>query len=219
MDPLLFERTDSIVAAVLGLAEDATPTAVKDTDLDGLRSVYVDHSLGCTAEFEAADTGTVLHIMGERLALERTGQGAYRPTKTSAYFPFRIANRERHGRPIVEMKLATADWVEMIPWVETDAAGFDAADYVGEYRSQAMGETHYVLALDGGLEITLASPTRTLLWWIASTTTWSAIVASAFPGGVTGHDQAPRHRLSAQPPRSASGSAARPYRERSLPLA
>ena len=164
MDPLLFERTDSIVAAVLGLAEDATPTAVKDTDLDGLRSVYVDHSLGCTAEFEAADTGTVLHIMGERLALERTGQGAYRPTKTSAYFPFRIANRERNGRPIVEMKLATADWVEMIPWVETDAAGFDAADYVGEYRSQAMGETHYVLALDGGLEITLASPTRTLLW-------------------------------------------------------
>jgi D-aminopeptidase len=165
MDPLLFERTDKIIGLVLEREPPAAPAPeTDDTELGGLSGVYVDHSVGCTAEFEAADGATILHVMGERLIPERTGPGAYRPTKATAYYPFRIVAGERDGRSLVEMKLATADWARMTPWVEDDAKDFVAEDFVGEYRSEVMGETHCVRATEGGLEVTLDSPTRTLLW-------------------------------------------------------
>jgi CubicO group peptidase (beta-lactamase class C family) len=161
MDPLLFDRTDKVIGAVLGRE---TSSAAPVVGLEALSGVYVDHALGCTVEFEPADGGTVVHVLGERLVPEAAADGTFRPTKTSAYYPFRLTDRSREGRPVVEMKLAGAEWVELTPWIEADAADVVLADYIGEYRSDLMGETHHVMAGDDGLEVTLGSPTRQLLW-------------------------------------------------------
>lgn len=163
MDPALFERTDRVFAVLL---ERATPAEEvrQDPDLARLSGVYVDRTLGCAVEFEQTDEGPVVHVMGERLVPDRIGPGQYRPTKATAYFPFRLTALEHRGRPIVEMKLATCDWVRLSPWFEDDAGEVALGDYVGEYRSEVMGETHHVRLADDGLEVTLASPTRTLLW-------------------------------------------------------
>lgn len=164
MDPGLFDRTDRIIEAVLGAAERPASSLAPVRPLAGLSGVWVERSLGCTAEFEIGDDGPVLHVMGERLIPEPTGPGAYRPSKASAYYPFRVTDRVRAGRPVIEMKLALAEWSEMTPWVEDDAEGVAPADYAGAYRSDLFGETHYVRAADGGLEVTLGSPSRALLW-------------------------------------------------------
>jgi CubicO group peptidase (beta-lactamase class C family) len=164
MDPALFERTDRVIEIVRGRDPTGREGRRPDAVLEGLEGVYVDRSLGCTVEFEQTPEGTVLHVLGERLILAPTGEGAYRPTKSTAYFPFRVTERRRGDRPIVEMKLSTAAWAELTPWEVADAVGVELAVYAGEYRSSLLGESHFVRPTEGGLEVTLGSQTRKLLW-------------------------------------------------------
>jgi D-alanyl-D-alanine carboxypeptidase len=161
MDPRLFDLTDKAIATVVDRMADAPPPPAV---LKGVRGVYVEHGVGCTAEFETTEEGTVLHVMGERLIPCDVGDGVFRPTKTSAYFPFRLTDRVRDGRPVLEMKLSTAQWRELTPWTEADADGVRLSDYVGAYRSALLGETHYVEQGPEGLEISLKSRMRALLW-------------------------------------------------------
>ena len=163
MDPKLFEITDQIAAIILG--EDLAPPATGgDADLARLAGLYGNFSLGCTAQFDTADGAAVMHMMGERLTLERTGPGAYRPTKTSAWFPLRITDRVHDGRPVVEMRIGESRWSEFLPIAEVAADDIDLAPYAGAYHSDLLGETHWVEIVDGALEARLASALRKLLW-------------------------------------------------------
>ncbi|HEY1426218.1 MAG TPA: hypothetical protein VGF50_06055, partial [Caulobacteraceae bacterium] len=107
--------------------------------------------------------GTILHVMGERLELAAAGDGLVRPTKASAYYPFRIGEA-KSGRPLVEMKIGTARFQTFKPFEEADAASVDLAAYVAAYRSPLLGETHYVRLTEAGLEVTLDSAVRALIW-------------------------------------------------------
>jgi hypothetical protein len=165
MDPALFERTDRIFEILLEPPGGPSFSAGVDSDLARLTGVYVGRGAGVTAEFEAGAEGAILHVLGERLTLRGdTERREYRPVKASAYFPFRISDRARGGRPILEMKLSTADWVELEPWAPEDADGEPLADYAGAYRNELMGEIHHVRFDGGALAVTLASPVRALLW-------------------------------------------------------
>ncbi len=163
MDPALFEITDKVAAIVLG--EDHVPPAASgDTDLARLAGLYGNTSLGCTAQFDTADGAAVMHMMGERLTLERTGPGAWRPTKTSAWFPLRITDRVQGGRAVVEMRIGETRWSEFLPIAEGEASDVDLAPYAGAYHNDLLGETHLVEMVDGTLEVRLASALRKLMW-------------------------------------------------------
>jgi CubicO group peptidase (beta-lactamase class C family) len=163
MEPALFEATDKVAAIVAG-KDHALPTPpAADAAFARLHGLYANFSLGCTAQFEAADGGAVMHIMGERLNLERTGPAEYRPTKTSAYYPMRITDRSLGCRPVVEIRIGEVRWSEFLPIVEAEGA-IEASDYVGVYHCDLLGETHRIALTDGGLEISLESAVRRLLW-------------------------------------------------------
>ncbi len=165
MDPALFERTDEVAALALG-GRPGTPKAPAsiDSDLACLEGLYANYSLGCTAQFDRTEDGAVLHVMGERLSLRRTAKRSWRPTKTSAYFPFRLTDRTEGGRPILQMRLSERRWSELRPIPDAPFASDDLERYAGVYRCDPLDLTHRIELNEGGLEVALDPPDRQLMW-------------------------------------------------------
>jgi hypothetical protein len=158
MDPAVFEKTDAIAHIVCGRLAPSPQT----NELPS--GPYASFTHGYAAELKQEDGRAVLYMMGEKLPLQRTGPGAFEPTKDSVVCPLRVTDRVGDGRPVLELQCGTVEPVFFEPTGEDPAALSDATEFTGRYQSPLLLETHVVTLENNELRIRLESALRTLLW-------------------------------------------------------
>jgi CubicO group peptidase (beta-lactamase class C family) len=154
MDVGVFEAADQIADLIAPRPVEAETAGTPVADLTGL---WVNHSFGCTLEFEATGEALFLHIMGERLRLTTDDNTAFRPTKAGS--PYRVT---REDAETLTVEIGGAGPLLFTRFEAPGPIVLD--DYLGSYDCALLGETHVITRREGGLHIGLPPGVRALIW-------------------------------------------------------
>jgi CubicO group peptidase (beta-lactamase class C family) len=154
MDVTLLDAGDDVVEALTG----ASRALSRAGPTEGF---YLDPKAGMAMQIGRDGSGTAIcYMMGDRARLIGDPTRGWTPAKRGVGYRIEPVDDE----DTLTVRFGAGPPQRFTRW-SAPPSPQSPAEFVGAYRSQAVGETHYVrLAPSGGLEVSLDSGLRSLAW-------------------------------------------------------